>query len=111
MRVKISQSSAQRLKRGHTAAYEGPDCKESGAPASLNNDVADTKTEKNGIIHSNGTSVEAKIALEDVTSSSSGSVKEEESVTTDSLSEISKFESKPGVCAPPPPHAHRPPPP
>ncbi|XP_075889786.1 tudor and KH domain-containing protein isoform X2 [Nelusetta ayraudi] len=92
VRVKISQSSALRPKRGHTAANEGPDRKESGAPAGLNNNVADTKTEKNGIVHSNGTSAEAKIALEEVTSSSNGSVKEEESITTDSLSEISKFE-------------------
>lgn len=88
VRVKISQSSALRLKRGHTAANEGPDCKESGAPAGLNNNVADTKTEKNGTIHSNGTSAHT----EEVTSSSDGSVKEEESITTDSLSEISKFE-------------------
>lgn len=98
MRVKISQSSALRPKRGHTAANEGPDRKESGAPAGLNNNVADTKTEKNGIVHSNSMSAEAKIALEEVTSSSNGSVKEEESITTDSLSEISKFESKPGFC-------------
>lgn len=108
VRVKISQSSALRPKRGHTDMNERLDLKESGALAGPNNNVADTKSEKNGIIHSNGTSVEAKSAsneLKEVTNDSNGSLKEEESITTGSLSEISKFESKPDFChtSPPPP--------
>lgn len=94
VRVKISQSSALRLKRGQTTVNERPDYKESGAPACLNNNV-DTKTEKNGTIHFNGTSIEAKIAsdkLEEVKGNSNGSVMEEESITSESLSDISKFE-------------------
>lgn len=100
VRVKISQSSALRPKRGHTAVNERPDGKEPAAPTGLNNNVADAKTEKNGIIHSNGTSIEANIASAklDVTSNNSGSVKEEDSISSESLSEISKFESRSLFC-------------
>lgn len=101
VRVKISQSSALRPKRGHTDMNERPHLQESVALEGPNNNVADTKTEKNGLIHSNGTSIEAKIAsdkLKGVTSNSDGGTKEEESITTGCLSEISKFESKPDLC-------------
>lgn len=96
MRAKISQSSALRPKRGHTDTNERPDLKESGALADPNDNVADTKSEKNVINHSKGTSVEAKLAsnkLQEVTSDRGS--KEEENITAGSLSEISKFESKP----------------
>lgn len=98
--MKISQSSALRPKRGHPDINEGPDPQESRALAGPNNNVADTKSEKNGIIHSSGTSVEAKSAsdkLVEVMSNSDGSTKEE-SITTGCLSEISKFESKSDFC-------------
>lgn len=102
VRVKISQSSALRPKRGHPDINERPDLQESGALAGPNNNVVDTKSEKNGIIHSSGTSVEAKSAsdkLIEVMSCSDGSTKEE-SITTGSLSEIAKFESKSDFCHP-----------
>lgn len=104
VRAKISQSSALRPKRGHTDANERLDLQDSGALAGPNNNIVDTRTEKNGIIHSNGTSVESNIACREVTSdSSTKEEEEEESITTGSLSEISKFESKAGFCPSSPP--------
>lgn len=99
MRVKICQSSALRPKRGHEI-NKTPDLKLSETPLGPNNNFTDIKTGKKETIHSNGTSVEAKIAsknLKGVTSNINGCM-EEENMTTGSLSEISKFESKPEFC-------------
>lgn len=101
VRVKICQSSALRPKRGHTIENKTPDLKYSGALLGPNNNVADINTIENEIIPSSGTSAEAEIArdnLKEVTSNINSSVKEEESITMDSLSEISKFESKSEFC-------------
>lgn len=95
VRTKISQSSALRQKRGHTAVNERPGCKETETLVGLNNNRPYAQAGKNGIIHSNGTSVEPEFVcdqIEELKSINTDS-NEEESLTTDSLSEVSKFES------------------
>lgn len=97
VRTKISQSSALRQKRGHTAVSQRPESTETEAPVGLNNNSPYTQTEKNGLIHANGTTGEpgyGSDTMEELKSTSTDDNKEEESVSTDSLSEISKFESE-----------------
>ncbi|XP_078135653.1 tudor and KH domain-containing protein [Sander vitreus] len=99
VRTKISQSSALRQKRGQTAVNQRPGSTETEAPVVLNNNGPYSQTEKNGLIHVNGTRgqpenlfdkfVELKITN---THHKEEEEEEEESVSTDSLSEISKFE-------------------
>ncbi|KAM6898046.1 tudor and KH domain-containing protein isoform 1-T2 [Lycodopsis pacificus] len=99
VRTKISQSSALRQKRGHTAANQRPDGTETEAPEGLNNGPY-SQTEKNGRIHANGTAAEPETIfdkIEEFKISNTANKEEEEeeqeeSVSTDSLSEISKFE-------------------
>ncbi|KAM9337023.1 tudor and KH domain-containing protein [Symphorus nematophorus] len=94
VRTKISQSSAQRQKRGHTAVNQRPDSTETEAPVGLNNNGPYSQPEKNGLIHTNGTTGEPEDVsnkMEELIFTSTDN-KEEESVSTDSLSEISKFE-------------------
>lgn len=91
VRTKISQSSALRQKRGHTAVNHST---ETEAPVALNNNGPFAQIEKNGLIHANGTIEEPEDPLdktEDLTITNTDS-REEESVSTNSLSEISKFE-------------------
>ncbi|XP_033467983.2 tudor and KH domain-containing protein isoform X1 [Epinephelus lanceolatus] len=97
VRTKITQSSAQRQKRGHTAANQRQDSKETEAPVGLNNNGPYAQTEKNGLIHANGTTGEPETIFDKfkelkITSTDNNQEEEEESVSADSLSEISKFE-------------------
>lgn len=97
VRVKIFESSAQRQKRGHPAVSHGPEVTESDTPAGLNNNnIPSSQTAENGIIHANGTTGQPEELTEELTSTHTddGRGEEEESVSTDGLSEVSKFESK-----------------
>lgn len=94
VRTKISQSSALRQKRGHTVVNQ-PESTETEAPVGLNNNGPYSQTEKNGLVYANGTMGEPENILdkmEDLKISRSTD-NEEESLSTDSLSEVSKFES------------------
>ncbi|TMS22446.1 Transmembrane protein 94, partial [Larimichthys crocea] len=94
VRTKISQSSALRQKRGHTAAVQRPDSTETEAPVGLNNNSLHSQVEKNRLIHANGTTGEPKDVFDKMEELklNTDNNKEEDSVSTDSLSEISKFE-------------------
>ncbi|XP_041819344.1 tudor and KH domain-containing protein isoform X1 [Chelmon rostratus] len=95
VRTKISQSSALRQKRGHTALNQRPDSTETEAPVGLNNNGPYPQAEKNGLIHANGTTGEPEDMLdttEELEITNTDNKQEEESFSTDSLSEISKFE-------------------
>ncbi|XP_073345466.1 tudor and KH domain-containing protein isoform X2 [Pagrus major] len=95
VRTKISQSSAQRQKRGHTAVNKRPDSTETEAPVGLNNNGPYSQTEKNGLIHANGTTEEPEDILdkmEELKIINTDNKREDESLSSDSLSEISKFE-------------------
>lgn len=97
VRTKISQSSAQRQKRGHTAVNQRPDSTETQAPVGLNNNGPYSQTEKNGLIHANGTTGEPEgilDKLEELKIINTDINKEDDSLSADSLSEISKFESE-----------------
>ncbi|XP_031699918.1 tudor and KH domain-containing protein isoform X2 [Anarrhichthys ocellatus] len=96
VRTKISQSSALRQKRGHTAVNQRPDGTETEAPEGLNNNGPYSQTEKNGRIHANGTAAEPETIFDKIEefkiTNTANKEEEDESVSTDSLSEISKFE-------------------
>ncbi|XP_036936776.1 tudor and KH domain-containing protein isoform X2 [Acanthopagrus latus] len=95
VRTKISQSSAQRQKRGHTAVNQRPDSTKTEAPVGLNNNGPYSQTEKNGLIHANGTTGEPEKILnklEELKITNTDNNGEDESLSADSLSEISKFE-------------------
>lgn len=97
VRTKISQSSALRQKRGHTAVNQRPDSTDTEALVGLNNNSPYSQTEKNGLIHANGTTGEPENIfhkMEELKITNTDKKEEEESVSTDSLSEISKFESE-----------------
>lgn len=102
VRTKISQSSALRQKRGHTAAVQRPDSTETEAPVGLNNNSLHSQVEKNRLIHANGTTGEPKDVFDKMEELklNTDNNKEEDSVSTDSLSEISKFESEFVHCVP-----------
>ncbi|KAK1906114.1 MBT domain containing protein 1 [Dissostichus eleginoides] len=53
VRTKISQSSALRPKRGHTAVSQRPDSTEPEAPVGLNNNSPCSQPERNGLFHAN----------------------------------------------------------
>lgn len=93
VRVKIFESSAQRQKRGHPAVSQ---VTESVPLPSLNNNIPSIRTETNGLIHANGIMGQPEELTEELTSicTDDGRGDEEESVSTDSLSEVCKFESK-----------------
>ncbi|XP_019938440.2 tudor and KH domain-containing protein isoform X2 [Paralichthys olivaceus] len=96
VRTKISQSSALRQKRGHTVIHQQADIPETEEPVGLNNNGPFTQTEKNGIIHASGTTGEPEMNVDKMEelkiSNTDNKEVEEESVSTDSLSEVSKFE-------------------
>ncbi|XP_037610991.1 tudor and KH domain-containing protein isoform X1 [Sebastes umbrosus] len=99
VRTKISQSSALRQKRGHTAVNQRPDSTGTEAPVGLNNNGPYAQTEKNGHIHANGTAGEPENSFDKIeelkitnTDNKQEEEDSEESVSADSLSEISKFE-------------------
>ncbi|XP_068438561.1 tudor and KH domain-containing protein [Clinocottus analis] len=97
VRTKISQSSALRQKRGHTAMYQRPDGTQTEPPAGLNNNNNNgpySQTEKNGLIHANGTARGPETIVDEIEELKITNTPndEEESVSTDFLSEMSKFE-------------------
>lgn len=97
VRTKISQSSALRQKRGHTAVNPRPDSTETEAPVGLNNNGPHLQTVKNGLVHTYGSTGEPENIFDKMEelkiSSTESREEEEESFSTDSLSEVSKFES------------------
>lgn len=94
-RAKISQSSAQRQKRGHTALNQRPDSTDTKVPLSVNNNDPYSQVEKNSVLHAKGTTGEPEQKLQELTcTNTDDNNEEEECVSTDSLSEISKFESE-----------------
>lgn len=93
MRAKISESSAQRQKRGHTTVGYSPEVTEREAPVGLNNNIPGSDPEKNRLIHANGTTEQPEDLTKELTSTHTDDG-EEESVSTNSLSEVSKFESR-----------------
>lgn len=98
VRTKISQSSALRQKRGHTAVNPRPDSTETEAPVGLNNNGPHLQTVKNGLVHTYGSTGEPENIFDKMEelkiSSTESREEEEESFSTDSLSEVSKFESQ-----------------
>lgn len=97
VRAKIFESSAQRQKRGPPTVSHGPEVTECDTSVGLdNNNFPSSQTEKNGLIHAIGTTGEPEELTEELTSTQTddGRGEEDESVSTDSLSEVSKFESK-----------------
>ncbi|XP_040033376.2 tudor and KH domain-containing protein isoform X2 [Gasterosteus aculeatus] len=108
VRKKISQSSALRQKRGHTAVDQRTDGAGTEAPVVSNNNNINgplPQTQKSSLIHANGTSgephsVSPQMEQLNVTNTSKKEEQqqqqeeeeEEEEESTDSLSEISKFE-------------------
>lgn len=93
MRAKICESSAQRHKRGHTTVGYAPEVTEREAPVGLNNNIPSSDPEKNRLIHANGTTGQPEDLTEELTSTHTNDG-EEESVSSNSLSEVSKFESR-----------------
>ncbi|KAA8581047.1 hypothetical protein FQN60_002628 [Etheostoma spectabile] len=97
VRTKISQSSALRQKRGQTAGNQRPGHSETEAPVGLNNNGLYSQTKKNGLNHVNGTRGQPqnqfdKIVEQKITNTHHKEEEEEEegeSVSTESLSEIS----------------------
>ncbi|KAI9523826.1 hypothetical protein NQZ68_024348 [Dissostichus eleginoides] len=95
VRTKISQSSALRPKRGHTAVSQRPDSTEPEAPVGLNNNSPCSQPERNGLFHANGTKGEPQDKTQELEITDNKEEEEEEeedSVSTESLSEVSKFE-------------------
>ncbi|XP_029311988.1 tudor and KH domain-containing protein isoform X2 [Cottoperca gobio] len=95
VRTKISQSSALRQKRGHTAVNQRSYSTETEAPVGFNNNGLCSQTEKNGLIHANGTKRQPENIfdkIEELKITNTDNKEEEDSVSTDSLSEVSKFE-------------------
>lgn len=94
VRTKISQSSALRQKRGPTVVNQRPDSTETKAPVGLNNNGPYSQTEKNGLVYANGSTREPENILEKMEELKMNSTdNEEESLSTDSPSDVSKFES------------------
>lgn len=94
VRTKISQSSALRQKRGPAVVSQRPDSPDTETPVGLNNNAPYSQTEKNGLIYANGSTGEPEDTLEKMEELKTNSTdNEEESLSTDSLSEVSKFES------------------
>ncbi|XP_068161004.1 tudor and KH domain-containing protein isoform X2 [Antennarius striatus] len=91
VRTKISQSSALREKRGHTAVSQRPDSIDTVAPVGWNNNGPYSQREKNGpLLHADETGGEPEQVF--VKMDDENDMKEEESVSSDTGSEISKFE-------------------
>lgn len=103
VRAKIFESSAQRQKRGPPAVNHRPEITEKHTPAGLNNNnniIPSGQMQTNGLLHANGTTAQPEELREELreeltsTHTDDGGEDEEESISADSLSEVSKFESK-----------------
>ncbi|KAM7382206.1 hypothetical protein PAMA_012868 [Pampus argenteus] len=96
VRTKISQSSALRQKRGQPAMNHRPESTETEPSLGLNNNGPYCQAEKKGLVHANGTAGEPENIFNKVEelkiTSTDSKEEEEESVSTDSLAEVSKFE-------------------
>ncbi|XP_035812677.1 tudor and KH domain-containing protein isoform X2 [Amphiprion ocellaris] len=97
VRTKISQSSALRQKRGHDVVNQKPESEETEPPLGVNNNGPFSQTEKNGLIHANGTTKQPenifdKVEELKISKTVRKEEEEEESISTESLSEVSKFE-------------------
>ncbi|KAM6897192.1 tudor and KH domain-containing protein [Xenentodon cancila] len=96
VRTKISQSSALRQKRGHTVQY--PDGVETESLLGLNNNEPISLLEKNGLVHANGNTGESQSILDKMMEEEDDEEEEEEeeeeerSLSTESPSDMSKFE-------------------
>ncbi|KAI4802727.1 hypothetical protein KUCAC02_006305 [Chaenocephalus aceratus] len=66
VRTKISQSSALRLKRGHTAVSQRPDSTEPEAPVGLSNNSPCSQPERNGLLHADGTTGEPQDTVQEL---------------------------------------------
>ncbi|XP_027883714.1 tudor and KH domain-containing protein isoform X1 [Xiphophorus couchianus] len=91
VRSKISQSSALRQKRGHKVVNPDPCCMEPKCLVGLNNNGPVSYTEKNGLDQSKEATTEC-LLLEMKGLKGTDEQEEESSVSTDTLSEVSKFE-------------------
>lgn len=97
VRTEISQSSSLRERRGHTAAAQWPDGAQTAAPVGLNNNGP--FAQKHGPPQANGTTKTPEqpfSTTEELKVTRSDRTKEAEplGVSSDSASEISKFESE-----------------
>lgn len=93
VRSKISQSSALRQKRGHKVVNPDPCCLEPKCLVGLNNNGPVSYTEQNGLVQSKDATTEC-LLLEMKGLKGTDEQEEESSVSTDTLSEVSKFESQ-----------------
>ncbi|XP_043958985.1 tudor and KH domain-containing protein isoform X2 [Gambusia affinis] len=91
VRSKISQSSALRQKRGHKVVNPDPCCLEPKCLVGLNNNGPVSYTEQNGLVQSKDATTEC-LLLEMKGLKGTDEQEEESSVSTDTLSEVSKFE-------------------
>ena len=88
VRTKISQSSALRQKRGHSAVNQQPGVVETEPLLGLNNNEPAPQKQKNGPVHANGSTGGSQNIFEQLEEE-----EEEESLSTESPSDMSKFES------------------
>ncbi|XP_029383592.1 tudor and KH domain-containing protein isoform X2 [Echeneis naucrates] len=100
VRMKISQSSALRQKRGNAVVNERPENGGTVSPVGLNNNGPHAQTLKNKLLHSSVSTKDPelifdkieKLKVSNTDSKEEEEDDEEESISTDSLSEVSKFE-------------------
>lgn len=90
VRTKISQSSALRQKRHHTATSQTLDCVKTESALGLNNNGPIPYTDRNTFVHTNGTTGDTKLKKLNVPDDQE---EDEDSFISESLSEVSKFES------------------
>lgn len=93
VRTKISQSSALRQKRHQTGMSQKPDVLKTDSPLGLNNNGPVCYTDRNKFVHTNGTVGDTEMKNLKVTDDQEEDEEEEESFVSESLSEVSKFES------------------
>lgn len=95
VRTTISQSSAQRQKRGHVVVSQKRDSTEPEAPLCLNNNGPFSQTEQNGLVCANGTTAEPDRFFDQMGALEVNTgVQEEGGTSTEMFSEVSKFESE-----------------
>lgn len=87
VRMKISQSSALRQKRGS----QKPDAVETESLLGLNNNKPVPRKENNGLVHDNSNSGESQNIFDQMEVEEME--EEEENLSTESPSDVSKFES------------------
>lgn len=93
VRTKISQSSALRQKRHQTGTSPKPDGVKTDSPLGLNNNGPVSYIDRDTFVHTNGTMVDTEMKNLKVADDQEEDEEEEESFLSESLSEVSKFES------------------